>query len=368
VRSALVDRSSRFAQSIAAPNAAPVVVPAAWNEAPASTTGNPLREADGQHELHPPEVSRYRPTAPANMPAKNQTPTAPALPPTPSASPEVAVDLPTAEEIKQQLAALEQAPLDEAQRTEISQFLQKAMESLGKAEQAKQKIAQFKAEIEAAPATIEAARQRSSQSLGKPQADAPSDAPVDQLEKIIGDLEAQLAEARKTYEKAVAAADSKLRSERKNEFAARVEAALAKQQQIIDELKAGPLPDELPLRAESRLMSLAVRRETIRHQIASLEAERRREDALAELFPLERDFAQRYAGWLERTVGLWHELLAQRRKAELQQQVIEARNKVQSAIPELRSFAEKNAQFAEQFAHRTARKGSQGTATNQRSA
>jgi potassium efflux system protein len=282
------------------------------------------------------------------MPAKNQTPTAPALPPTPSASPEVAVDLPTAEEIQQQLAALEQAPLDEAQRTEISQFLQKAMESLGKAEQAKQKIAQFKAEIEAAPATIEAARQRSSQSLGKPQADAPSDAPVDQLEKIIGDLEAQLAEARKTYEKAVAAADSKLRSERKNEFAARVEAALAKQQQIIDELKAGPLPDELPLRAESRLMSLAVRRETIRHQIASLEAERRREDALAELFPLERDFAQRYAGWLERTVGLWHELLAQRRKAELQQQVIEARNKVQSAIPELRSFAEKNAQFAEQ--------------------
>lgn len=344
---------SRYSQPQPAAPQGAGVQQAGFNDA----AGNPLRGAEPPRSTAQPQREPFRQAqAPSYHPQPGANPAQPVGPtpapvvnaqPEPAAT-EVASGQPTADDVQQQLAAIAQAEIDEAEKTELTALLNKTLESMKKAEQAKQRLAQYNADIAAAPANIEAARARSSQSLGKPQADAPPSATVAQLEQHASELETQLADARQKLEAATAAADSQARSERKAEFAARTEAALAKQQEIHNEIRAGALPDETPLRATCRMMSLLTRRETIRHQIAALDAERRRDEALDEVYPLERDYAQRYAGWLERTVGAWQELIAQRRKEELERQVAEARLKVQSAIPELRSFAEHNAELAEQ--------------------
>ena len=277
---------------------------AGYNDA----AGNPLRGV---------EPPRREPFRQAQAPSYHEQPgaalaplatpvPAPVVSAQPEATPtEVASGQPTTDEVQQQLAEIAQAEIDATEKAELAALLEKTLESMKKADLAKQRLAQFHADIAAAPATIESARACSSLSLGKPQADAPPTATVVQLEQHAAELETQLADAREKLVHATAAADSKARTERKAEFAARTEAALAKQQEIINGIKAGALPDESPLRTTCRMMSLLTRRETIRHQIAALDAERRRDEALEELYPLERDYAQRYSGWLERTIVAW---------------------------------------------------------------
>jgi chromosome segregation ATPase len=124
---------------------------------------------------------------------------------------------------------------------------------------------------------------------------------------------------------------------------------IAATNQRLDESKkqtATVTPDAEPT-GEAKRFEQDARQRALEGQLLLLQTESRRYEALAELFPLQRDFAMRVVAFREKEAAAWQQLVGCRRKEESQRQGREARQQVENAHPALRSLAERNAVLAE---------------------
>lgn len=262
---------------------------------------------------------------------------------TSAAGPQITVD-----QVKQLIVRVEESQtLNEEQRKKGIEQLNTAIKWLDSAAEYTTKAAQFRAEAKEAPERIAAAKAALAESLPEPVPMLESDATLPQLEQGLRAAEERLKGAQDQLAKNNRDLDPQIRAERKAELAKLKETTRGRATECQDEAKAidattGPEETLMARRTE-----LQARAYSLSQHLELIDAERQRSESLAELFPLQRDHAQRHIAWAEKLVASWREIVAEYRKQESQRQAEQARQIASEAHPAVRTLAESNALLAE---------------------
>jgi len=251
------------------------------------------------------------------------------------------------------LAAVEQAlktaqeskELDEPARAELVKRYNSALELLREGEAAAGKTAAYEAELGQGAQLIQELKTRLSLATVDRAPRVAPDGTLSQLEQLLGEAELQLQTAREDL--AQREDELKRRGERTAELTKLTAQTAERLQRAQERLALPPADHEVEALREARRIERTARVWSLERQAALLKSEARRYEALSELFPLRRDWAQRVVASREREVAAWRKLVARRRALESEHQVREARRQVQQAHPALRSLAERNAALAD---------------------
>ncbi len=254
----------------------------------------------------------------------------------------------TGDEIKKTIAAIEQQDgLEESLKLEQLELARQALKWRETTDQLQQKTKQFQTEVKTAPELLAKAQEELAQTLPEIPDAMPAEASLTSLEQELSDLEGKLDEAREALQEAEANTDSKQRADRQAERARQKDEAksqLKEAEQELSALKAGEAPDGS---ARLRQLELETRIATLAARIKFCDAQRAREEALAEWFPLATDLARRQTAHLEKRLEAWQTFVTDFRKAESERQAAEARRIASEAHPAVKTLAESNARLAE---------------------
>ncbi|MCY2995247.1 MAG: mechanosensitive ion channel [Planctomycetota bacterium] len=249
----------------------------------------------------------------------------------------------TPEQVTAQIKLLETSETkDEAAKKQALEQFQQALKCLELATEAARKTAEFKAEQVRAPELLQQAKVKLAARVPDAQPQYAPAATVAQLEQALRQAEDERQDARTLLDETEPLLDAKARKTELAKLKAKAKEQLEEAEKDL-QFPADKSSD-LPL---ARRIELQARRRMCRSQIEAADAEKARWEALAELFPLERDLLRRRVDNAERLLTAWRDVVAKRRADESTYQAVEARRLASQAHPTLRELAEKNVQLAE---------------------
>lgn len=235
--------------------------------------------------------------------------------------------------------------IDEAIRAEVAKRLNKAVANLGDADEAVRRTGVFEAELSNGGQRIEDLKESLASPSQEPVLETGEEATVKFLEQRLIEAESNLKSAK---EELVRREDElKRRSERSAELTKLISDVRKRIDETQKQLGAPPADGENEMLMEARQLELQARLYAAERQKTLLETESKRFEALADLFPLERDQANRVVTYLTKEVAARQKQVTQKRKQESELQALEARRQVENALPGLRNLAERNAELAE---------------------
>jgi len=290
------------------------------------------------------------PSVPA-APAALNAPAAPVQPPQ-DASPRPAGTSPsdgdlTDASIQALTKQVRESPtLDETARAELLKRYQTAAEHLKTAAEAARRASEYEQEIQNGAAEIQ--RVRGLLAMPPAEFDRPSarGKTIAELETALGEAETRLSASRTAV--AEREAELKNRAERHAELTKKSEEVSVRLAEAEKDLTLPAPPDESAETTTARRTELQAKQQSLRATARLYQAEIKRIDKLADLFPLRRDLAKRGANLHEKEVKAYQALVAEARKFESERQAREAQRQAQMAAPALRGIAEHNAALAEE--------------------
>ena len=286
-----------------------------------------------------------RPTTPRSSFVKIPADTATGSVPTAESSEtELATPSITLETIAAQRAATEQATdLSEEAKTHLAASFQLATEAITQKSEIDRKIIELKEEKENEPAKIAEYRALLTQPPPRSESEYPAGATVAELDQLRLADDEKAAEAKRSLD--AWDAKAKTRAERKPQMPALIETT---RKQLEDAEKALQIPapeGELPALSAARRLAQESDVLLRQSQLEMYRIEQVRNEALNELFPLQRDVLTRVRNSADKRVELWKIVLADARRDESARQAQEAREKLRSAHPTLRDLAEDNSRL-----------------------
>ncbi len=250
------------------------------------------------------------------------------------------------ETIKTRLKQLEELKdIEEGTKSKAIELYQQATEQLESSQKLPSAISQFESQAAQAADKTAAAKQ---ERAGLPEKSAATAVPVgpglSQLEQELSKKEQTLKE--KTETLARLEAEPKRRAARLAEIPKLLKAAQQQLEEVDAELAANPPAGQpAPLTLASRTLSL-VRRRFLALSITSLEKERVAYEATDELVEIERDIAARQLAVAEQEAKTWRDEVNRRRKADAEEQALQAQREAFRAIPAVAELAKKNSALA----------------------
>ena len=237
--------------------------------------------------------------------------------------------------------------LDDTAKAELLKRYKAASDWLASARDAEAKTAQYKADVREAP-DVQQLKSQLALPQAEPDIELPSDITLAKLEQLATDAEARLNVAQQELGKREE--EIKGRAGRKGELAKLFEETKQRLEKAQQQLVASPPSDETPEMTAARRTELAARIIALESTQMLCKAETKRSNALAELFPLQRDQVKREKNFYEKEVAAYQQLVSTYRKAESErqaQEAQEARRQIEMDHPALRDVAEHNAVLAE---------------------
>lgn len=283
----------------------------------------------------------------ATAPQGTQSATAPPATTTPAADARIEIDVApatTAAVVETKIKKVEESAVADDVKAAATKHHQQSIEYLRLADEAGQKAVKLKAEIDGGPAAIEELRKQLAEPPEKIEGNVPVTAMVVDLEALRLADEGRLLEAKKALETWDAKAAT--RNERRPQMPAIIEKTtkqLAEARQIAAATESGE-----PIVVEARRTEHQARITLLERQLDLYQIEHARYGALNELFPLQRDLANRQKTQLEKRLEFWKTAILNAGKRESARQAAEAKKALQDAHPALRDLATKNAKLTEQ--------------------
>lgn len=254
----------------------------------------------------------------------------------------------TAAEIEAAIKATKDSDASEEEKKSQLDYLTKATKWMESAKEYETKAVQYQVDVREAPNKLDQAKQELDKEMPEPTCEREGDASLPQLEQALGNAEEALKKAQEKLKKQVELSDAKIRGERKAKLDNDRENAVKQLEATQNELKAVTSSDDAPGLAAAQRIELQTRSHAYKKQIELYDAQKLRFEAMSELFPIERDLAQRDVTWHEKSVAAWQEVVTEFRNAESERQAAEARRIASRAHPAVKSLAERNAELAEE--------------------
>jgi potassium efflux system protein len=254
----------------------------------------------------------------------------------------------TAAEIEEAIKATKDSDTSEEEKKSQLDYLTKALKWMESAKEYETKAAKYQVDVKNAPQLLDEAKQELDKEMPEPTCEREDDAKLPQLEQALGNAEEALKKAQEKLKKQEEQSDAKIRGEKKAKLDTDKESAAKQLEETQNELKAVTVSDDAPDLAAAQGMELQARAHAYKRQIELYDAEKLRFEALSELFPIERDLAQRDVAWHEKSVAAWQDVVTEFRNAESERQAAEARRIASRAHPAVKSLAERNAELAEE--------------------
>ncbi|MCA9150795.1 MAG: hypothetical protein KDA92_15900, partial [Planctomycetales bacterium] len=312
----------------------------------AEITTHPIVKPSMQADLTLPPASAvesaHEPASTAAEEKKSETPPPTVSPETPT-SPDVSKAI-TLERVAELAKAARESALSDELKADLAKRYQAATESLQGVDECLRKVAQYEQDMTDSGERIETARQALTATM--PEA-AAVDAKLSlrELESLLDEAkQKQTAAATKLSERE---AELKNRAERKADWIKKVDETRKRITQIEQELLVAPPAGEAPELSLAKRTELSARNRLLTVQADLYQAEIRRTDKLAELFPLQRDLAKREANLADKVVTQLSALVDTARQVESERQAVEARRQANFADPAIRDLAVTNADLAE---------------------
>ncbi|MEZ6059795.1 MAG: mechanosensitive ion channel [Planctomycetaceae bacterium] len=251
------------------------------------------------------------------------------------------------EDIQQQRTLIEQTPeLSDEVRSQALKLLQRAADSVRLSVESARRTSEWKAERDNAAAMIAEAKALLAQNSSNSDPAIPEGTTLAELEQFRLADEVRAEEARKNLEAWEARA--KQRTDRKPQMPTIIEKA---RQQLADARKSldAPAPEGEPaVLTQARQTDQMALVQLLQQQLDQYRIEQVRYEALAEWFPLQRDYLSRTRNTLEKRTEFWKSAVAEARRRESERQAQEARETLRNAHPALRDLAERNSELTQQ--------------------
>ncbi|MGB7347604.1 MAG: mechanosensitive ion channel domain-containing protein [Pirellulaceae bacterium] len=253
----------------------------------------------------------------------------------------------TVETVQAELDSLDtHTELDDEQRDRFQKTLKQSLKWLVAQQEANKHLQQFKDQIKNAPIEIKRLREKLNQPLPNNEVFIPDGASLTQLEAQITELDLRTQ------------ADQKLLDEISQKIDSRTQRVSAITKEISDlekriaDTKAAPVDAKeddfqnhvLRIETQARLQSMTA-------QLELLRVESKRFDALAEQWPLERDFADRQLSSSQQKLDAWKKTVEQWRRDESTRYAVATRQLAEKSHPALKALATRNAEIAELRVH-----------------
>lgn len=235
--------------------------------------------------------------------------------------------------------------LEDAVKAELQKRYQAALEWLETAEDAAKKTAQYEQEMAQVNTTTERARADLATTTPDVLPPIVSTQSLSELEALLAQTQSQLEDAKNNLTHRED--ELKRRGERKSELAKLVEETKGRLEEAEKSLAAPAASEEASEATVARRVEMEARRLALQSQQLLYQTEAKRLDALADLFPLQRDLALREVNLREKQAVQLEQLVAQVRKQESERQAIEARRQAELADPALAEWAQANTSLAE---------------------
>ncbi len=259
----------------------------------------------------------------------------------PAGHQEIADDTLTAEVIAARKSRSEQTPdLSSEVKAQIAKHYQGATDLLAQNVEARKKTAEWKSDKETGPAQIAEYRAKLAAPLPAAEPVYPEHASVAELDALRLADEETANEARRNLE--AWELKAKLRTERKPQMPALIDATHQQLEKALAALAAPPSEGELPVVTEARQTEQQALVEFLRAQLEMMRTEQIRYESLSELFPLQRDYLARARNIAEQRAEAWKIILAEARRQDSERQTIEATESLRNAHPTLRDLATRN--------------------------
>ena len=294
---------------------------------------------NGQLEIRPPRLARRTIAKPVSH-------SHPEVEKEDEINPEPSEEVLTPDEVRDLMEAVKAAEgLDDNTKAEVLKQCESTLEWLQQANASMQKAATYQTEVSQASDRISDAKAK----LEIPQREFTLDTAslsLADLEQQLNEAELKLTEAQQQLTEREE--DVKRRGERKAELAKLLGETKERLDDSLEQLNSPPRAGESSELTTARRMGIQARVHLLERQLELYRAEVRRIDALAELFPLLRDDANREESALTKKVSLLQQHVSERRRLESERQAQEAQRQVKMMHhQELRVLAERNRELAE---------------------
>ena len=258
-----------------------------------------------------------------------------------------AAAVPTIAELQKEIEKIEQSKdMDDATKSPILALYREAVQDLILAETLTAKTRDFEQLTGSAADEIKVAKAKLAEDAALAMPTIAEDAPLGELEKLLGEAEKNLATVNDIL--ADAETEPRRRAIRRLEIETLLKQArdrltsLEKQQKTPPAEKAGS-PQEI---ARRKRLSAAL--SAAHKEVEGYAKELAAYEATTELLPLSLDLASREAAKVKKTVKLLQGLVARARQLEAESQIRQAKLEAAMADPSLRHYAKDNQEIAEE--------------------
>ncbi len=253
----------------------------------------------------------------------------------------------TVEAIQARLDQIEQdSQLDEAAKAELKKTYEQALERMRAALDWTTKAAQYETLIREAPVATRQAKADLEIEPSEPELELPPDATVQQLEELLAQKQADLAE----QEQKLLALESEIkrRVSRAAEAAKTLESLREKKAELEAELAAASSPDLSPEMAQAQRTLLQARLAAVAKQIQAEEREPAAFSATSELITLRRDLLAARVPRRKEEIEQLTTLLERLSRREKQRQASIAQSEAAEAPRRVKPLVDKNLELARQ--------------------
>ena len=243
-------------------------------------------------------------------------------------------------------AAQADKTLDEAAKAKVVALYEKALAQLRASAQAAARADALAALVKEAPTRVRELKEKLKQAAAKVEVKAPLEASLAELESELAKVDAALKQAQTR----VAALESQL-ADRAGSHAKIPEQIAAARKRLAElAVRKKAIDGEAPALTRARDTWRRASEQAVRAEIREVEAQVGGYDTTGDLLRAQRDLAAREVARLGKLKDGWRQLVAERRLIEVKRQAKAARTEQQrlASIPELKSLAQENADWAAQ--------------------